>query len=356
MLLVNIISATSNANLKIVISFTKRGLIDLMKMDRVIDVHAHIVFPESMGKAGSYGPEMGVDSNGVSFFRFGGYTMKPMDYRNTVFMDVSMRVDGMAQHGIDLQLLSPNPLTLFHHIGVEEATMFCQVQNDAMAKLVSQYPDKFLGAAALPMQDIGASIKEAERVVKQLGLSAIYIGTNLPYDLDDPCLDEFYMAIIALNVPLFFHPASTGGVSGPDDARLARFDMTLILGYAYEETIAVAQLVLGGVLDRHPKLDICLSHGAGVTAYLIPKFEGWAKVRDWAPDSVQELGFTQVCKKLWFDAHVSGTLQKQLLIDSVGADRCVYGTNFGGWDTPANADEFARSLTVNTERLLRLNT
>jgi aminocarboxymuconate-semialdehyde decarboxylase len=60
-------------------------------------------------------------------------------------------------------------------------------------------------------------------------------------------------------------------------------------------------------------------------------------------------------KKLWFDAHVSGTVQKQLLIDSVGADRCVYGTNFGGWDTPAKADEFARSLTVNTERLLRLN-
>tara|TARA_B110000114_G_scaffold136259_1_gene143145 strand:+ start:60 stop:278 length:219 start_codon:yes stop_codon:yes gene_type:complete len=52
------------------------GLIDLMKKNKVIDLHAHIVIPESMGKAGSYGPEMGVESNGVGFFPFGGYSMK----------------------------------------------------------------------------------------------------------------------------------------------------------------------------------------------------------------------------------------------------------------------------------------
>ena len=322
--------------------------------NKVIDVHAHIVFPESMGKAGRFGPELDVDADGVVFFRFGGYSMKPMDYRNTVFMDHAMRLDAMAQHGIDLQLLSPNPLTLFHHIPSPEAIAFCQTQNDAMAALVGRFPDQFLGAAAVPMQDIDAAIREAERAIKELGLCAIYIGTHLPYDLDDPRLDEFYAAVTALDVPLFFHPASSGGVSGPDDARLARFDMTLILGYAYEETIAAAQLVLGGVIDRHPQLDICLSHGAGATTFLIPKFEGWAKVRDWAPNSVQELGFTQVLKKLWFDVHVSGSLQQQLLIDSVGADRCVYGTNFGGWDTPARADEFAKRFTGNSETLLRL--
>ena len=323
--------------------------------NRVIDVHAHIVFPESMGKAGRFGPELDVDADGVVFFRFGGCSMKPMDYRNTVFMDHAMRLDAMTEHGIDVQPLSPNPLTLFHHIPSPEAIAFCQTQNDAMATLVDRYPERFLGAAALPMQDIDASIAEAERAIKELGLCAIYIGTNLPYDLDDPCLDAFYAAITALDVPLFFHPASTGGMSGPDDARLSRFDMTLILGYAYEETIAAAQLVLGGVVDRHPQLDICLSHGAGATAFLIPKFEGWAKVRDWAPDSVQELGFTQVLRKLWFDAHVSGSVQQQLLIDSVGADRCVYGTNFGGWDTPAKAGKFAKTLTGNSEILLRLN-
>tara|TARA_B110001452_G_scaffold17140_1_gene13935 strand:+ start:156 stop:308 length:153 start_codon:yes stop_codon:yes gene_type:complete len=47
-----------------------------MKKNTIIDLHAHIVIPESMGKAGSYGPEMGVESNGVGFFPFGGYSMK----------------------------------------------------------------------------------------------------------------------------------------------------------------------------------------------------------------------------------------------------------------------------------------
>ncbi len=320
----------------------------------VIDLHAHIVFPETMGQAGDYGPELDVDSDGVVFFRFGGYQMKPMDYRKTVFMDVDMRLNQMREHGIDLQLLSPNPLTLFHHIPAIDAVNFCKAQNDAMADVVSKHPRNFLGAAALPIQDIDASLSEAERAIKQLGLSAIYVGTNFPFDLDDPCLDQLYSAIVELDVPLFMHPASSGGLTGPDDPRLARFDMTLILGYAYEETIAAAQLVLGGVIDRHPKLDICLSHGAGVASYLAPRFEGWSSVRDWAPESVKEHGFVSVLKKLWFDAHVPGPLHKKMLLDLVGLDRCVYGTNFGGWDTPTRADDFARSLTPNAQALMRL--
>ena len=321
---------------------------------KVIDLHAHIVFQETMNRAGSFGPEVCTDNDGIVFFRFGGYQMKPMDYSKTIFMDVAMRLEEMHRHGIDLQLLSPNPLTFFHHIPAQDAINFCAAQNDAMANIVLKHPNKFLGAAALPIQDIDASVKEAERAVKLLGLSAIYIGTNFPFDIDDPCLDPLYSAIAELNVPLFMHPASSGGPGGPDDSRLARFDMTLILGYAYEETVAVAQLVLGGVIDRHPNLDICISHGGGVVSYLFPRFEGWSTLRDWAPDSVKEHGFAHVLKQLWFDSHVPGTLHKKMLLDLVGIDRCVYGTNFGGWDTPKKADAFAKSLTPNAKKLMRL--
>ena len=322
--------------------------------NKVIDLHAHIVFPETMNRAGSFGPELLTGADGIVSFRFGGYQMKPMDYRNTIFMDVDMRLEEMHRHGIDLQLLSPNPLTFFHHIPEQDAINFCITQNDAMANIVSKHADKFLGAAALPIQDIDAAIREAERSVQQLGLSAVYIGTNFPFDIHDPCLDDLYSAITELNVPLFMHPASSGGPGGPDDHRLAHFDMTLILGYAYEETMAVAQLVLGGVVDRHPHLDICISHGGGVASYLFPKLEGWSEVRDWAPQSVKEHGFLHGLKKLWFDVHVPGKLQKQMLLDLVGIERCVYGTNFGGWDTPGEADAFARSLSPNAEKLMRI--
>ena len=321
---------------------------------RVIDLHAHAVLQAGFGVAGRHGPELAVDDDGVSFFRIGEYRMKPMAYRGTVFMDVEKRLDLMGEVGIDLQLLSPNPLTFFHGIEAGLALEFCRVHNDAMAELVARHPGKLLGSAALPMQDPDAAARELERAVGELGLLAAYVGTDYPFPLDDPCLDDLYRTFVALDVPLFLHPASTDGAGLPADARLCRFDLGLIVGYAYDESLAVASLVYGGVLDRHPQLDICISHGGGALPFLIGRYEGIARFRDWAPPSVREHGFRHQVRKLWFDAHVEGQGALALLIDAVGADRLVYGTNFGGWDTPRSTSEFDASLTPNAEKLLRL--
>lgn len=318
---------------------------------RVIDLHAHVVLEAGFNQAGRYGPENGID-NGMPYFRIGEYRMKPMSYQGTVFMDTGKRLALMEQLGIDLQLLSPNPLTMFHRIEADVATRFCQVQNDAMAELVARHPDKFLGAASLPMQDVDAAMRELERAVTQLGLVAAHTGTHYPFPLDDPRLDDFYRTLVALDVPLFLHPESTGGASGPDDARLGRFDLTILLGYAYEETLAVATLVLGGVVDRHPDVDICVSHGGGAMPYLVDHFERMGQLRNWP--ALHGGSFRNAMSRLWFDAHTEGAAAHAMLVDTLGTERLVYGTNFGGWDTPRQVGDFAASLTANAERLLRL--
>ena len=320
----------------------------------VIDLHAHAVLEAGFGVAGKFGPELAVDSDGVSYFRIGEFRMKPMAYRGTVFMDVQRRLEQMEMLGIALQMLSPNPLTMFHHIDAPTALRYCQVHNDAMAELVARHPGKLLGAAALPMQDVDIALVELERCIDQLGLVAPYTGTHYPFGLDDARLDDFYRTLVAYDVPLFLHPASSGGAQLPDDARMGRFDMSVALGYAYEETIAVATLVLGGVLDRHPRLDVCVSHGGGAMPYLYPRFQKMAALRAWAPESVRASGFQAVLQRVWFDAHVEGAASMQMLVNTVGTGRLVFGTNFGGWDTPAQLEDLAGSLTDNARRLLRL--
>lgn len=322
---------------------------------RVVDLHAHIVLGEAFGAAGPYGPEPGVDADGVSFFRIGPYKMKPMHYPGTIFMDVGKRLAEMDRLGIDLQLLSPNPLTMFHRIEAAHAIHYCKVHNDAMAALVARHPGRLLGAAALPMQDVDAACRELERAVGELGLVAAHTGTDYPYGLDDPCLDDFWRTVVGLDVPMFLHPASSGGADLPDDRRMTRFDLSILLGYAYEETIATATLVLGGVLERHPQLDICVSHGGGAMSFLIERFEKMAAFRAWAPPAVRELGFRTMLRRLWFDAHVEGAGPHALLVDAVGTDQLVYGTNFGGWDTPRALEPFAADYTANARRLLRLD-
>jgi len=321
------------------------------------DVHAHVVLEAAFGAAGPYGPELAEDAQGVPFFRIGSYAMKPMPYRGSIFMDVDRRVEAMDRDGIGRQLLSPNPLTMLHRVETHWAVDYCRVHNDAMAELVATHPDRFVGAAALPMQDVDAATAELDRAVGTLGLAAPYVGTDFGFPLDDARLDDFYRHLVHLDVPLLVHPASTGGAGGLDDARLARFDLSLLVGYAYDETLAVAALVFGGVLERHPDLDVCISHGGGLMGYLADKFAFATRTRPWVPEFVRENGFGHYLRRLWYDDHVEGAAARERLVAAVGSDRLVYGTNFGGWDSGgAHArDPEVVALTANAERLLRVH-
>jgi aminocarboxymuconate-semialdehyde decarboxylase len=329
-------------------------------MAAVIDIHAHVVLEAAFGRAGRHGPELAVDDAGVPSFRVGTYAMKPMGYRGSVFMDVDKRLRLMDRSGIDRQLLSPNPLTFFHGIEAEHATSFCRVHNDAMAELVAQHPDRFLGGIALPMQDVDASIVELTRAVRELGLTAPYVGTDFGFELDDGRLDDLYRALVELDVPLFLHPASSGGEGPPLDRRLHRFDLSLLVGYAYDETLAVAALVFGGVLDRHPDLDVCVSHGGGAMPFLVERFELAAATRPWIPDGLRDGGFRRALQRLWLDTHVvtpgGGHEAREALVAMVGTERLVFGTNFGGWDSAHGeaTEPFVEGLSGNAERLLRL--
>ena len=297
-----------------------------------IDIHAHAVLEAGFGQAGRFGPELATDDQGVPFFRIGEYSMKPMNYRGSVFMDVDKRLRNMDRDGIAVQLLSPNPLTMFHGIGTADAVRYCRVHNDAMAELVAAHPGRLLGGAALPMQDVDAALVELDRAVRQLGLSAPYLGTDFGYELDDPRLDDFYRTLVTLDVPLFLHPASTDGVGKPP-ARMRRFELGLLVGYAYDETLAVAALVLGGVTERHPDLDVCISHGGGVIALLAEKFAFACNTRPWAAEHLRNGGFLRHLRRLWYDTHMDAQPALDLLVQTVGADHLVFGTNYGGWDS-----------------------
>lgn len=254
----------------------------------------------------------------------------------------------MDRLGIDLQVISPNPLTFFGGIPASDALNFAKIANDAMADLITERSDRLLGTAALPMQDPDAACIELERAVTELGLVAGYIGTDYGFTLDDPCLDDFYRTVVDLDVPLFIHPAANDGVRSYRDSRLTRFGLDLIVGYAYEETLAVADLILGGVIDRHPDLDLCVSHGGGAIAFLAKRFDSMASFLG------NESDFVSALRSLWYDSHLELGVSHDLVVSVVGQDRMVYGTNFGGWDTPQETTGFDRSLGVNAERLLRL--
>lgn len=306
-----------------------------LKEASVIDVHAHVVLSETMGSAGAHGPELTALDDGTPRFRVGDHILDGVRYAGGPFMDVELRIKAMAVAGIDYQLLSPNPLTYFHHVEPEPASAFCRTHNTTVARIVGEHADHLGAFVAVPIQDVGAACEELERGVHDLGLLGAYVGTDTVRPLHHPAMDRFYAKCVELDVPLFLHPAPAG-IDGPrGDPNLKHFDLDVVVGFAAQEAIAVASLIYGEVLQRHPNLDICLSHGGGSTALVIGRMAKAGRKRPWAPASLAAEGaFEAQFAKLWFDTHLNCDRSLDLLQSIVGSSRLVYGTNFVGWDAP----------------------
>lgn len=323
---------------------------------RVIDIHAHAVIEETFGGAGPHGPELYDEADGTPIFRVGSYKLRGVRYRGSAFMDPDLRIAAMDRIGIDWQLLTPNPLSYFHYIPAADAVRFCRTHNDTLAGIVARYPDRFGAAAALPMQDVPAAIAELRRSVNELGMRTACIGTDMPHGLDDPCMDPFYEAVQELNVPLMLHPASAGIDGPPGMAALTRFELDITIGFAMQETAAIATLLFGGVLHRHPEIDICISHGGGALALLWGRLRHAAHKRGWVPEYLRPDGaFEEQAQRLWYDIHMHDVRSLDLLIERVGTQRLVYGTNFAGWDAPQRLETYGLDelLADNARRMLR---
>ena len=329
----------------------------------MIDLHAHVVLESALGAAGPHGPELDegdADTGRLPCFRVGAYTLEGVRYRGSPFMDLDLRLEAMDRLGVSRAVLSPNPLTYFAHVEADWAAAFCRRHNDELATLVARAPLRLGGFAQLPMQDPERAAAELQRAVGELGLLGAYIGTDLGRPLDDPAFDLVWSTCTELDVPVFIHPSPDGVDTPRRDERLARFDGDLWLGFCYEETLAVATLVLGGVLDRHPALDVCVSHGGGATAWLAERLDHAARTRPWASDALRDEGaVAERLARLWWDAHVGGPRALGMLVEAFGSHHLVAGTNLAGWDQtldPSWGDrDLAATLDANARRLLRLD-
>lgn len=320
----------------------------------MIDVHAHVVLEGVLGCAGVYGPTLTEGADGIARFQAGDYVLEGVKYRDSPFMDVDRRLALNDHLGIELQVLSPNPITYFHHIEPATAAEFCRWHNNELALVVDAYPDRLRGFAQLPMQDVDAACIELRRAVDDLGLLGAYIGTDFGMTFDSERLDPLWAAAVERNVPIFIHPAPAG-IDGPlRDERIRKFDLDLSLGFLYEETLAVACIVYGGVLDRHPGLDVCFSHGGGAAAFMVGRLEHQGRSRPWARSNPVDFGAG--LRRLWFDQHVHDVDALHLVEGKVGVDRLVVGTNLAGWDAPHDPAEIPYRVEYddNARRLLRL--
>jgi aminocarboxymuconate-semialdehyde decarboxylase len=165
--------------------------------------------------------------------------------------------------------------------GPEDALELSRIANDEMAELVSRHPGRFLGAAAcLPMNNPQGTLDELDRAVRQLGLCAVQIYTDVQgRPLDDPAFSSVFDRVAELDIPILLHP-----VRGPDRSDYpmepaSRFDTWRIIGWPYDTVAAMTRLAFSGIFDRHPNIKIVTHHLGGFAPYLSERIrEGFDKL------------------------------------------------------------------------------
>jgi 2,3-dihydroxybenzoate decarboxylase len=178
------------------------------------------------------------------------------------------RIADMDATGIDVQILSlTSPgVQIFD---AATATALAQSGNDELAAAIAAHPDRYAGLAAIAPQDPAAAARELERAVTALGLKGAIVNSHTRGEyLDDPKFWDIFAAAEALGVPVYLHPNT------PSNAMIAPFAERglegAVFGFAVETGLHALRLVVSGVFDRFPALQIVLGHlGEGLPYWLV---------------------------------------------------------------------------------------
>lgn len=238
-------------------------------------------------------------------------------------------LDMLKRAGTDVQLISPRPFQMMHSQKPGRLVhWFCEETNTIIYRQVAMMPRRFFAIAGLP-QVAGAPVSEVfpelERVHK-LGFKGVLLNPD-PYEnngTESPGLGDrywypLYEKLCEMDMPAHIH--ATGSQS----------DRTpYTMHFINEESVAVYNLVKSSVMTDFPSLKIVVSHGGGAMPYQLGRFQS-ATMRSGQ-------NFRDGMRKLYYDTvlYTEGALR--LLIETVGADRCLFGSECPGVGSAINPE------------------
>src|SRR5713226_4125778 len=291
--------------------------------ERTIDFHAHVIVPEVYDAAAEHNifSELPTDPGVTDEMR------DKIKARAALVLgrmsDIGERIAKMDAMGVDVQVLSASLV----HQGLEWADAqlslrLARTTNDWIAKAVAAHPTRLIGLGTMPLHVPSLAAAELERCMRELELKGVAISTTAGgLELGDPALRPFWEKAEALGAVVYIHPG------GNRDRRFKRFHLWNSVGQAFEEAMAISSLMYDGVLERFPELKICISHGGGYMPYYMGRIH-----RNYVEKANTRINMRkppiEYLRMLYFDSCVYERPVLQHLVDKVGGDRVLLGSDY----------------------------
>ena len=288
----------------------------------IIDVHSHLFPPDLMAaiaKAGGRLPQL---------------EAAPLQS-----MALGERHELMLENQVDLGALSVGVLQPYH-ADVRTAADLAKVANDTYLQTSADSGGWLATWAALPLPHIDAALAELDRVAGDEHCIGVTLGTSvLDLDLDDKALEPVYAALNARGTTVFVHPSMSFDGFGDNDLGMQRS-----IGGMIEDTIAGIRLLLSGVVVRYPRVNFIVPHLGGTLPFIYGRVRRHiaAAEKKWAESGLTSPEETHTgLSRLWWDTATRHVPALTCAVETLGADRLVFGTDYPYTKTRA---EFASRL------------
>jgi aminocarboxymuconate-semialdehyde decarboxylase len=221
--------------------------------------------------------------------------------------------------------------------GPEKAAELARLANDEMAELVLKYPHRFVAAiACLPMNNIDAALKEADRTIKELGFRGVYINT--PIDDKPPDLPEYFLLYEQMSyydLPIFIHPMRIANHPDYRTEDVSKYDIYRTFGWPYETTVAMTRLVFSGIMEKYPNLKIVTHHCGGMVPYFAERIVQFSQLWEHRLEKAKEEQprFTKPVidyyRMFYNDTALYGNTSALMCAHAFfGVDHLMFGTDF----------------------------
>jgi len=288
----------------------------------IVDVHAHGLSEDFIVTAANDPRGWGVRIAGPRQYVAAGYGQLDL-----LLYDVEGRLAHLRSRDVILQLISPPPPLIAAPGHAADVTL-ARALNASTAKLVADGEGLLAGLAVPAVGEPERAASELRAEVEKYGFQGVMLPSSAGHrPLDDLAFGPLFTVIEEMQLFTFMHPTGSYLSAG-----LHEFTLPIVIGWPTETAVAVTRLIFSGTLRRHPRLKLVLAHGGGTLPYLLGRLDlAYSAPHHEANPACRahiDRPPSHYLRQLYFDSAVLNPKTLEYLIDEMGADRVLFGSDF----------------------------